>query len=69
MDILWWKKGDTLIPVLLFVDILSRKLWAFVLSKSKDNTRGENIVECIDKIKPLPKLDESIESVPKLEGE
>jgi len=50
VDILWWKKGDTLIPVLLFVDILSRKLWAFVLSKSKDNTRGENIVECIDKI-------------------
>ena len=38
VDILWWKKGDTLIPVLLFVDILSRKLWAFVLSKSKDNT-------------------------------
>ena len=36
VDILWWKKGDTLIPVLLFVDILSRKLWAFVLSKSKD---------------------------------
>jgi hypothetical protein len=50
VDILWWKKGDTLIPVLLFVDILSRKLWAFVLSKSKDNTRGENIVECINKI-------------------
>ncbi len=38
------EEGDTLIPVLLFVDILSRKLWAFVLSKSKDNTRGENIV-------------------------
>ena len=50
VDLLWWKKGDTLIPVLLFVDILSRKLWAFVLSKNKDNTRGENIVECIDKI-------------------
>ena len=50
VDLLWWKKGDTLIPVLLFVDILSRKLWSFVLSKNKDNTRGENIVECIDKI-------------------
>jgi hypothetical protein len=50
VDILWWKRGDTLTPVLLFVDILSRKLWAFVLSKNKDNTRGENIVECIDKI-------------------
>ncbi len=31
VDLLLWKKGDTLIPVLLFVDILSHKLWAFVL--------------------------------------
>ena len=50
VDILWWRRGETLTPVLLFVDILSRKLWAFVLSKNKDATRGENILECIKKI-------------------
>ena len=50
VDILWWKRGDTLTPILLFVDILSRKLWAFVLPKNKDTTRGENILECIEKI-------------------
>ena len=50
VDILWWKRGDTLTPILLFVDILSRKLWAFVLSKNKDATRGENILECIEKV-------------------
>ena len=50
VDILWWKRETTLTPILLFVDILSRKLWAFVLSKNKDATRGENILECIEKI-------------------
>ena len=50
VDILWWKRGDTLTPILLFVDILSRKLRAFVLSKNKDATRGENILECIEKV-------------------
>ena len=50
VDLLWWKRGETLTPILLFVDILSRKLWAFVLSKNKDTTRGENILECIEKI-------------------
>jgi hypothetical protein len=28
IDIFWWKKSETLIPILLFVDILSRKAWA-----------------------------------------
>ena len=50
VDILWWKRETTLTPVLLFVDILSRKLWAFVLAQNKDTTRGENILECIKKI-------------------
>jgi len=50
VDILWWKRGDTLTPILLFVDILSRKLWAFVLPKNKDATRGENIVQSIEKM-------------------
>ena len=50
VDILWWKRETTLTPVLLFVDILSRKLWAFVLSKNKDATRGENIVKCIEQL-------------------
>ena len=35
IDIFWWKKSDTLIPILLLVDILSRKAWAYVLTKSK----------------------------------
>ena len=51
VDILWWKCSDTLKPILLFVDILSSKLWAFVLPKNKDATRGENILECIEKKK------------------
>ena len=50
IDIMWWKKSDTLIPILLFVDILSRKCWAYVLSKNKDATRGENIVKCIEQL-------------------
>ncbi len=35
IDIFWWRKSDTLIPILLFVDVLSRKAWAYVLTKSK----------------------------------
>ncbi len=50
VDTLWWKRSDTLTLILLFVDILSRKLWAFVLSKNKDATRGENILENIEKV-------------------
>ena len=41
IDIFWWKKSDTLIPILLLVDILSRKAWAYVLTKSKQEKRAE----------------------------
>jgi hypothetical protein len=41
IDIFWWKKSDTLIPILLFVDLLSRKAWAYVLKKSKKEKRAE----------------------------
>ncbi len=34
IDIFWWEKSDTLIPILLFVDILSREAWAYVLTKA-----------------------------------
>ena len=32
IDIFWWRRGDTLIPILLLVDILSRKAWAWFTS-------------------------------------
>ena len=35
IDIFWWKRGETLIPILLLVDILSRKAWAYVLTKAR----------------------------------
>jgi hypothetical protein len=35
IDIFWWKQSEPLIPILLFVDGLSRKAWAYVLTKSK----------------------------------
>jgi hypothetical protein len=41
IDIFWFKHGETLIPVLLLVDILSRKVCAYVLSKSKKEKRAE----------------------------
>ena len=41
IDIFWWKRGDTLTPILLLVDILSRKAWAYVLTKSKKEKRAE----------------------------
>jgi len=46
IDVMYFKRGDTQTPILLFVDILSRKLWAFVLSK---NT-GDNILDCIEQL-------------------
>ncbi len=36
IDIFWWNKSETLIPILFFVDILSRKAWAYVPTKSKN---------------------------------
>ena len=35
IDIFWWKKSESLMPILLLVDILSRKAFAYVLPKSK----------------------------------
>ena len=44
IDIFWWKRGDTLNPVLLMVDILTRKAYAYVLTKSKKEHRAENVL-------------------------
>ena len=46
LDVMFYKRASTLTPILLFVDILSRKLWTFVLSK---NTANE-ILECIQQL-------------------
>jgi hypothetical protein len=51
IDIFWWKKSDTLIPILLFVDILSRKAWAYVLTKSKKEKRAEVSVKLFKDLK------------------
>ena len=41
IDIFWRKRGDRLTSILLLVDILSRKAWACVLTKSKQEKRAE----------------------------
>jgi len=51
LDIFWYKKGEGLIPVLLLVDILSRKAWAYVLSKSKKEKRAEVSVKTLQSFK------------------
>ena len=51
IDIFWWKRGETLIPILLLVDILSRKAWAYVLTKSKKKKRAEVSVKTIQEFK------------------
>jgi len=51
IDIFWWKRGDTLIPILLLVDILSRKAWAYVLTKSKQEKRAEVNVATLQQFK------------------
>jgi len=51
IDIFWWRKGDTLIPILLLVDILSRKAWAYVLTKSKKEKRAEVNVAVLKEFK------------------
>ena len=43
-------EGGHLTPILLFADMLSRNLWGIELSKNKDVTRGENILECIENV-------------------
>ena len=51
IDIFWWKQSDTLIPILLLVDILSRKAWAYVLTKRKKEKRAEVSVKTIQRFK------------------
>ncbi len=41
IDIFWWRRGDTLIP------ILSRKAWAYVLTKSKQEKRADVSVKTL----------------------
>ena len=51
IDIFWWKRGETLVPILLLVDILSRKAWAYVLTKSKKEKRAEVSVKTLEDFK------------------
>ncbi len=51
VDIFWWKRGDTLIPILLLVDVLSRKAWAYVPTKSKQEKRAEVSVKTLEEFK------------------
>ena len=51
IDIFWWKRGDTLIPILLLVDVLSRKAWAHVLTKSKKEKRADISVKTLENFK------------------
>ena len=51
IDIFWWKKSETLIPILLLVDILSRKAFAFVLPKSIKEKRGDIAVKTLEEFK------------------
>ena len=48
IDIFWWKKSETLMPILLLVDILSRKAFAYVLPKSKKEKRSEVSVKTLE---------------------
>ena len=49
IDIFWWRRGESLLPILLLVDILSRKAWAYVLTKSKKEKRAEVNVSTLKK--------------------
>ena len=51
IDIFWFKRSETLIPILLLVDILSRKAWAYVLTKSKKEKRAEVSVKTLEDFK------------------
>ena len=51
IDIFWWRRGDTLIPILLLVDILSRKAFAYVLPKSIKEKRGDITVKTLEEFK------------------
>ena len=51
IDIFWWKKGESLLPILLLVDILSRKAFAYVLPKSIKEKRGDITVKTLESFK------------------
>ena len=51
IDIFWWKKGESLLPILLLVDILSRKAYAYVLPKSIKEKRGDITVKTLEELK------------------
>ncbi len=51
IDIFWWKKSEALIPILLLVDILSRKAFSFVLPKSIKEKRGDITVKTLEEFK------------------
>ncbi len=62
IDIFWWKKSGTLIRILLFVNILSSKAWAYVLTKSKKEKRAEVSVKTIQGFKDEVGLIRGLES-------
>ncbi len=45
------EKGDSLLPILLLVDILSRKAYAYVLPKSIKEKRGDITVKTLEELK------------------
>ena len=51
IDIFWWKKGESLLLILLLVDILSRKAYAYVLPKSIKEKRGDITVKTLEELK------------------
>ena len=51
IDIFWFKKGEGLIPILILVDILSRKAWGYILSKSRKEKRAEVSVKTLQEFK------------------
>ncbi len=47
----WWKRGDIFIPISLLKDILSRKAWAYVLTKSQKEKRAAVSVKALHEFK------------------
>ena len=51
INIFWCKKSDKLIPILLLVDILSRKAFAYVLPKSIKEKISDITVKTLEEFK------------------
>ncbi len=51
IDIFWWKKDESLIPIFFLVDILSRKAHAYALPKSIKEKRGDITVKTLKESK------------------